>query len=270
MIRKFAAVPGVRVALRLTLAAILVGATTVHGQQTPAQQPPAQPPAQQPQTQQPPDNPQAGGQEASPGEIGLSRKPKAKQYKNWVFNAGGGANLPDGTTQKFVRGGGGVAAAGVARNYSPYFGFRLDFQYDNLPLRDSALLQAQAPGATSHVYSVSLDPIINLPVSNDSGGYIVFGPSFFHRSGKLDSSTAIPGSDCNPFFQWWGPCFNSSLPVNGNFLHASQNEFGENFGLGVTHKINPRVELYAEFRYLHGSYNGKTTDLRPITIGVRF
>jgi hypothetical protein len=269
MIRKFAAVPGVRVVPTLILATILVGATTVQAQQTPAQQAPAQPPAQQPSTQAPPDNPQSG-QEATPGEIGVARKPKVKQYKDWVFNVGGGAGLPDGTTRTFVRGGGGIAAAGVARNYSPYFGFRLDFQYDNLPLRDSALKLAQAPGATSQVYSVTLDPIINLPVSNEWAGYILFGPSFYHRSGKLDSSTAIPGSACNSFFQWWGPCFDASLPLNGNFLHSAQNEFGENFGFGVARKITPKVELYGEFRILHGSRNRSSTDLRPITIGVRW
>lgn len=274
MIRKFAVVPGVRVVQALILATILAGALTVRAQQTPAQQTPAQAPAQQPQPQQPqaqpPADSQQSGQEATPAEIGKARKPKVKPYKNWVFNAGGGASLPSGTTMTFVRGGGGVAAAGVARNYSPYFGFRMDFQFDNLPLRDSALRLAQAPGATSHVYSVSLEPIINMPVTNDWGGYLLAGPAFYHRSGKLDSSTAIPGSGCNSFFQWWGPCFNASLPVNGNFLHASQNEFGETFGVGITHKLNPKVELYGEFRYLHGSYNGKSTDLRPITIGVRW
>src|ERR1700690_4177414 len=135
MIRKFAAVPGVRVVPTLILATILAGATTVHAQQTPAQQAPEQPQAQQPQAQQPADTRQSG-QEATPGEIGLARKPKVKLYKNWVFNAGGGGSLPDGTTMDFVRGGGGVASAGVARNYSQYFGFRMDFQFDNLPLRD--------------------------------------------------------------------------------------------------------------------------------------
>jgi opacity protein-like surface antigen len=283
MIRKFAAVPGVRV-VPMLLMAILVGALTVHGQQTPAQQPPAQAPAQQPQAQQPqvqqpqgqqpqaqqPADNQQSGQEATPGEIGMARKPKVKPYKNWVYNVGGGASLLDGTTQKFVRGGGGVAAAGVARNYSQYLGLRLDFQFDNLPLKDSALRLAQAPGATSHVYSLTFEPIINIPLTSQWGGYVLVGPAFFHRSGDLDSSSVLPGSICNPFFQWWGRCFNSSLPVNGNFLHASQNEFGETFGVGVTHKLNPKVELYGEIRYLHGTHFKVTTDLRPITIGVRW
>src|SRR5438270_9085519 len=135
MIRKFAAVPGSRFALQLILATILAGASTVHAQQTPAQQPSAQQPsAQQPENQQ-----QSGTQEASPEESMPGRKPKVKDYKNWAFNVGGGASLTNGTTATFVRGGGGVAAVGAARNYSKYFGLRLDFQFDNLPLRNSAL-----------------------------------------------------------------------------------------------------------------------------------
>jgi hypothetical protein len=139
-----------------------------------------------------------------------------------------------------------------------------------LPLRDSALVSAQAPGGNSHVYSLMLGPIINIPVTPDWGGYVLIGPAFYHRSGKLDSSTAIPGSACDPFFVWWGPCFNASLPVSGDFLHSSENQFGEYFGFGMTHKITSRVEIYAEFRYLHGTHNGITTDLRPITIGARW
>jgi Outer membrane protein beta-barrel domain len=271
MIRKFATVPGFSVVLVLILMTILAGAPSVHAQQTQAQPTPAQqPPAQPPSAQQQPDQKPSSIQETSPDEIGPVRKPKVKDYKNWTFNVGGGASLTNGTTANFVRGGGPIGAAGVARNYSKYFGFRLDFQFDNLPLRNSALELAQAPGATSHVYSFMLDPIINIPVNKVWGGYILAGPSFFHRSGKLDSSTALPGSACNPFFLWWGQCLNGSLPVSGKFLKANENQFGANFGGGITRKIRPNMEFYAEFRYLHGKHYNITTDLRPITIGVRW
>jgi hypothetical protein len=30
------------------------------------------------------------------------------------------------------------------------------------------------------------------------------------------------------------------------------------------------VERYAEFRYMHGKHNNVGTDLRPITIGLRW
>ncbi len=268
MIRKFATVCSLP---SLVLMTILMGGATVYAQQAPAQPPAAQPPqTQSPQTQQP-DNPQSSSsQEASPEEIERPAKGKLHIYKKWTFNVGGGASLTNGTTQKFVRGGGGIGAAGVARNYSQYFGLRLDFQFDNLPLRSAALQAAQAPGATDHVYSLTLDPIINFSVSKNWGGYFLGGPSFYHRSGKLDSSSAIPGAACNGFFQWWGHCFAGSLPINGEFLHSSVNQFGENFGGGITRKIRPNMDFYAEFRYLHGKHNNVTTDLRPITIGIRW
>ena len=264
MIRKFATVSGSRV-LSLVLTTILAGTAAVHAQQSPTQ-----PPAQAPGTQQQPENQQSSSQEASPEETRRPVKAKGNEYKKWSYNLGGGASLTNGTTRTFVRGGGGVGAAGVARNYSKYFGFRLDFQFDNLPLRASALQSAQAPGATDHVYSLMLDPIINVPVSKNWGGYVLAGPAFLHRSGKLDSSSAIAGSACNPFFTWWGHCFNGSLPINGQFLHSSQNEFGYDFGGGITRKITPKIDFYAEFRYLHGKHNNITTDLRPITIGIRW
>lgn len=266
MIRKFATIPGQNFFRCAILIAILTGVAAVHAQQTPAQQP-----AEQPQTQQQPDeSSSSASQEASEEETGRSRRNRPPNYKKWSFNVGGGASLPSGTTDKYVRGGGGVGAIGAARNYSKYFGFRLDFQFDNLPLRSSALFDAQAPGANSHVYALMLDPIINIPVSTNWGGYIVAGPAFLHRSGKLDSSSAIPGSACNGFFTWWGHCYAATLPVNGNFLHSSQNEFGANFGFGLTRKIRPNLDFYAEFRYLHGKHDNITTDIRPITVGIRW
>ena len=206
MIRKFAGIPRLGIVQSAVLMTILMGVATVHAQQTPAQQPSGG----QPQTQQPAGQPsstgqessstqQSSSQEASPEEIARERIARTHNYKNWTFNVGGGASLTGGTTHEFVRGGGGVGAAGVARNYSKYFGFRLDFQFDNLPLRTTALQAAQATGGHSQVYTLMLDPIINIPVTHAWGGYIVFGPGFYHRTGKLDSSTAIPGSACNPF-----------------------------------------------------------------------
>ncbi len=264
MIRKFTAVRAVMVTVCLLT---LLAGTAIEAQQTPTQPAAAQQaPAAKPSDQQ--SGQQSSSQEASQEET--TRIVKPKLYKNWNYNVGGGASLPNGTTQNILRGGGGVAAVGVARNASQYLGLRADFQYDNLPLKQSALLSAQAPGASSQAYTLMLDPIINIPASKDWGGYIVFGGDYIHRSGKLDSSTALPGSGCNAFFLWWGNCFNNTLALNGKFLSTSQNEFGYNFGAGLTHRITEKIELYGEFRYVHGTKNQITTDLRPITIGVRF
>jgi hypothetical protein len=267
MIRKFATVPGYGIVLTWILTTILAGAATAQTQSTPPQQDQDQ--TQQPAAQQPAENQQPVAQE--PAEVPPPvRKPKTPLYNKWSFNVGGGANLASGTTKEFVRNGGGVIAAGAARNYGPYFGLRADVQWDDLPLRASALHSAQAPGATSHVWVVNLGPVINLPVSRVWSGYIVAGAAYFHRTGKLDSSSVLPGAGCNTFYRWWGSCYAGSIPLNGDFLQANVNEFGEEFGAGVARKVRGKIEIYGEYRFLHGSRNSNTTDLRPITVGVRW
>ena len=52
--------------------------------------------------------------------------------------------------------------------------------------------------------------------------------------------------------------------------NSSQNSFGYNMGAGITRKMPSGVEIYAEYRFTHGSTNGITTDVRPITVGVRW
>ena len=146
-----------------------------------------------------------------------------------------------------------MATAGVARNANKYLGLRADFIFANLPLRDSVLQNAPATGDNNNLYALTLDPIINIPVSKKVGGYILFGPGFYHRAGSLSGDTTVPGSGCSPFWAWWGACTGGvSIPVSGDFLHSNQSAFGYNFGAGVTRKMPSGVEIYAEARLITG------------------
>jgi hypothetical protein len=261
-----------RVLVLLLVLTILLGAQAF-AQNTPAGQVPAtpapaaqEPPATAPAAQKP-DTSQEPADEGTP-----MRRKRIHDYKNWNYNVGAGANLDSGPTRTWVRQGGFVGAAGVARNGNKYLGLRADFMFANLPLRDSTQNLALATGATTHAYSLTLDPIINVSFTKEFGIYFIFGPAFLHRSGNLQSDTTIPGSSCNSFWIWWGACQNSnfSLPLNGSFVNSSLNEFGYNVGAGVARKMPSGVEIYGEARIVHGSHNGITTDYRPITIGFRW
>lgn len=256
-------------ALMLVLA-ILLGVEALA--QTP---PPAQAPATAPATQQPaPATPTAqqpaAGQEPADEDSTSRRRTRVHDFKNWTFNLGAGANVDSGNTKAFVRGGGFDGTIGVARNANKYLGLRADFIFANLPLRDSTLQLAQATGDTSYALAFTLDPIVNLPVTKLWGGYVLFGGSYYHRAGSLDNSTEVPGSGCSPFWTWWGSCKSLSIPLDGSFVNSSLNQLGYNFGAGVTRKMPSGVEVYAEWRLMHGSGDGTTTDIRPITIGLRW
>lgn len=260
----------------VTLSSLMLVLTIALGaqgfaQETPAaQSPAAAPAAQQPTAATPAPQPPANSQEPADEESTSLRKKRIHDYKNWSYNLGAGANVNSGTTKTFVRGGGVVGSVGVARNATKYLGLRADFIFADLPLRDSTLELAQATGATNYALAFTVDPIINVRVTKFWGGYVLFGPGFYHRSGSLNSDTTVPGSACNSFWTWWGVCSNVSIPLSGNFVNSSQNQFGYNFGGGLTRKMPSGVEIYAEYRFVHGSGNKTTTDFRPITIGVRW
>jgi opacity protein-like surface antigen len=237
----------------------------------PAAQQPAQAPSTPPaSTAQTPQQP-AGAEEPADEESTSRRKKRPHDYKNWNFNIGAGANVDSGSTKAFVRGGGVGGDFGVARNANKYLGLRADFIFADLPLRDSTLQLAQASGgASSYVWAITLDPIINVPVTKEFSAYVLFGGGFYHRAGNLKDDTTVPGSACSPFWTWWTGCSSLSIPLSGSFVHASQNEFGYDVGAGIARKMPSGVEVYAEYRLMHGSANGTTTDIRPITIGVRW
>ncbi len=237
--------------------------------QTPTGQAPATN-AQPPQSSTPSPQP-SGSQESSEEEGPLPRQRKPPDFNKWSYNVGAGANVDSGATKTFVRGGGLGGTVGVARNGNKYLGLRADFMYEDLPLKQSSLLLASAQSANSYLLSFTVDPIINIPVTSNFGAYLLFGPGYFHRGGTLNSDTAVPGTACNSFYTWWnGLCPNVSLPLDGSFVHSSQNDFGYNLGAGITRKMPSGVEVYAEFRLIHGSANETTTDVRPITVGVRW
>ena len=225
------------------------------------------------QAQQAPDTPKPAAVPAQPQENPEvetpTRRVKPRDYRTWLFNAGAGANLPNGTTEQYVRGGAPVADAGAARNFSKYFGFRMDFSWTDLPLRTSALQLAQARSGSDHVYGLSFDPEVYIPVTSVYSGYALIGPGFYRRSGKVDSSNAVPGGSCNAFWDWWGTCLNGSLPL-GTFQKENQNQFGFNYGGGIARKVTDKIDIYTEYRALHGSHNGNTTDARTLTLGVRW
>ena len=238
------------VMLRALLLLFVAGTVTLSAQDT---VPPQQPPP---------------GQETEPIP---GRKTRPPDYRKWTFSVGGGANLPRGTTQTFVKGGGGTVTAGAVRNFNRVLGVDLDFMWNNLPLRDSALRLAQAPGARANLYSLSLDPVFNIPVTKHYGGFITPGIGFYHRSGELDSTTVITGSPCNPFFQWWGSCVVNGIPLNQHVRTSSQNALGGNIGFGLTYKLRPMgPRIFFEYAFHHTSHNGITTDVRPVTVGVRW
>ena len=214
----------------------------------------------------------------------------------YTFFIGGGFTLPVGGTHNYLATSYNVQA-GAGRNFNKTYGVQVQFDWDNFGFQTSTLnnllaiyngppLNSQLTqlGGTSHVWSFSLNPIINFYSSDTFGAYVVGGGGFYHKTANF----TIPaiGYYCDPFYG----CI--TYQANQTIDKYTSNAFGVDGGAGMTYKFSRFAgeKFYVEARYIYtfnsprafsyGDANGNgfnvfpqnsaKTSYIPVTFGVRF
>jgi Outer membrane protein beta-barrel domain len=217
----------------------------------------------------------------------------------YTFLVGGGFDLPVGGSHNYLATSYNIQV-GVARNFNKKFGVQAEFDWANFGFQTStlnnqldiynALNEANnfppltQLGGTSHVWSFTLNPIMNFYTSDTWGGYVIGGGGFYHKTANF----TIPsiGTECDIF----GNCF--QFQANQTIDKYTSNAFGVNAGVGATYKFSrfASTRFYVEARYVYtfnsarefsfGDTNGNgfnvfpqnsaKTGFIPVTFGVRF
>lgn len=186
------------------------------------------------------------------------------------FNIGGGVGFPLGTTSNFS-GNGANFVVGVGPNFGKFFGLSGEFMWNNFPIKSNVLRALQVPSASAREDSLTLNAIVRLPTPGRLGFYAIGGGGWYHRSGELTAPTVVPGTVCPPFWVWWGGCVSGLFPANAVLASASSNAFGENIGGGFTIALGEATtKFYTEVRYHHASHNNVSTNILPLTFGLRW
>jgi hypothetical protein len=96
---------------------------------------------------------------------------------------------------------------------------------------------------------------------------VIGGIGWYHRSGQ--TTTPGVGVICDPYWSWWYGCTIASVDIVTKSV--SSNAFGENVGVGFTYRLGEgHFKMYAEVRYHKADYNNVSTQLMPLTFGVRW
>jgi len=198
--------------------------------------------------------------------LGAVSASQAQDESKAMFNVGGGVGFPQGDLSTFVNSGG-HAVIGAGYAFSRVVGVDTEFMWHALPINTKAKDFLQTPGASARQYSVSLNPIVRFTEGHAVGAYAIGGIGWYHRSGE----TTRPGVGvvCDPYWSWWYGCGIGTV----NFVtgSASANAFGENIGGGLTiHLGQSHAKFYTEFRYHHAGYHRVSTNLIPLTFGIRW
>jgi hypothetical protein len=217
----------------------------------------------------------------------------------YTFFVGGGFTLPVGGSHNYLATSYDVQA-GAGRNFNKTYGVNVQFDWDNFGFQTSTLNQQLAIynalniaagfptlpqlGGTSHVWSFTVDPIMNFYSSDTFGAYVTGGGGFYHKTANF--TTPSIGEECDIF----GNCF--QFQANQTIDKYTSNAFGVNAGLGMTYKFSRFAgeRFYVEARYVYtfnsprafslGDANGNgfnvfpqnsaKTGFIPVVFGVRF
>jgi hypothetical protein len=214
--------------------------------------------------------------------------------RQYTFEAGGGFNAPIGndTNQYGVVSTTSGAPEGVpvitfGGNFTLGGGLRLNDRFSLLA--EYQFMDNKLPGAlisdvnnatggaddissgNTHINSITGSPVIDLFPKKSNGAYLVGGFGWYHKSTNFQAPEAV--------ISYYGEYYE-------NFTVASftSNQWGANAGFGLYHRLggsmyggDSHTQLFAEARYLFihtpppTAANGLgTTELIPVTIGVRF
>ena len=185
-----------------------------------------------------------------------------------TFEGGGGFNAPIGNDQPFITWGGNITIGGGYR-FQKHISVLAEYQFLDNKLPGSLIADAGAQGGHAHIWSLTLDPVIDFFPSRKNDIYVTGGGGFYRKVTSFTDPEEV--EECSYF------CVIGT--ENVVVSHFSSNQGGVNFGLGVTHKIggDEHLKAFAEVRYLLintppiGEQDGLgKTELIPVTFGVRW
>jgi len=203
------------------------------------------------------------------------------RWSHLAFEAGAGFTAPIGND---VSGGKPVGlygydtwgyniSLGGGWNFTKHIGALLEYQFNRNKIPGATLAALGVPGGNINTWSLTIDPIVYIPITQSFGAYATGGGGFYR---KVTNFTAPEEEEECYYFCYYGY-------ANETIGHFSSNQGGMNIGVGGYWKAfgpDSNAKLYAEARYVWVDspkltsdtvFNGEGTEgLIPVTFGVRF
>jgi hypothetical protein len=211
-----------------------------------------------------------GGSGEGTGSTARAGSWKSNAASNFAFELGGGFNAPIGNDIPFITWGGNLnVGAGVHLNQ--YVSLLAEFQFMDNKLPGGLIADAGADGGHAHIWSLTLDPVVDFFPRRTNSFYLTGGGGFYRKVTSFTDPVEV--IDCYYFCT-----VGTENVVVSEF---SSNQGGMNLGFGLTHRLgrnsDSKTKLFAEARYLFidtpgfNEANGLgTTGLIPVTFGIRW
>jgi hypothetical protein len=213
--------------------------------------------------------PSAGGSGAAAGQQEHGWKHAVSS--NFAFEAGGGFNAPVGNDTPVLTWGGNFTV-GAGLHFAKRFSLLAEYQFMDDKLPGALIADAGSQGGHAHIWSLTLDPVIDLLPKHASSVYLTGGGGFYRKVTSFTDPEEV--EECYYFCEVG--------TENVVVAHFSSNQGGVNLGMGFSHRLgglygDGKAKLFAEARYVFLNTPGidetnglGTTEVLPVTVGVRW
>jgi hypothetical protein len=213
----------------------------------------------------------AGQEDTGGGHHGL--------FHSLAFEAGGGFSGPIGNSANYITWGGNFTVGG-GLHLSKRFSLLAEYQFIDDKLPGAIIAETGATGGDAHIWSLTLDPVIDLFPKSNNSVYVTGGGGFYRKV------TNFTDPEEAEYCEYYYCGVTTENEVVGHF---SSNQGGWNVGGGYTHRFggtynDGTMRVFAEARYLDvlspasaiapnglGTATvGPGTHLIPVTFGLRW
>lgn len=209
---------------------------------------------------------------------------KSSKGSDWkgklALEFGGGFDPPLSSSSPYINTGFNVNAGG-GFHMGHGVSVLIEYQFIRAGLPDAIVKQAGSDGGNVHLWSLGLEPVVDLMPHHNTSVYVTGGGGFYRKVTNFTVQTLT--TYC--YYFYCGPGYTTQTAG-----HFSSNQGGWNIGGGVSHRFagmygDGKMAFFAEARYLdvntpavinqspNGLGNttiGAGTKLIPITFGLRF
>jgi len=180
--------------------------------------------------------------------------PAGAQDKPVTINLGAGPLIPLGGFKDSFNTGA-LGGIGATFNLSPALGLQADYNYNWMPGPEKTIFVSPTPGGITssqliesnhHMHTLTFNAVYSGHKSGSKvGGYGLGGLGYYHRTIQLTSPAVGYATYCDPY---WYVCYPTAVSVDNILADRSSNDFGINFGGGVTFG-GDAAKFFVEMRY---------------------
>jgi opacity protein-like surface antigen len=183
----------------------------------------------------------------------------AQDYKPVDVNFGFGWAFPT-TDFKNSFDAGWNGTFGVTFNLNPHLGIQGEYTYARMEGPDKVISVASNPIAgavtnglieSNHQMHVGTFNLVYKAQSSDRpiGGYVLGGGGIYHRIVQLTSPSVGYATVCDPY---WYVCYPGLVAIDTIIGDRSSNDFGINFGGGITFGHDAKFYVESRYHYVWG------------------